>query len=62
MFMRHHAAHLYTYYQKNYGYKRGQFPNAEAISDRIVSLPLFATMTLAEQDRVIAAMKKIFRK
>lgn len=58
----HHAAHLYTYYQKTYGYKRGQFPNAEIISDRIVSLPLFATMTFAEQDRVIAAMKKVFKK
>ena len=55
----HHAAHLYTYYQKTYGYERGQFPNAETISDRIVSLPLFTTMTLADQDRVIAAMKKI---
>ena len=58
----HHAAHLYTYYQKAYGYKRGQFPNAEKVSDNIVSLPLFATMTIAEQDRVIAAMKKIFKK
>lgn len=56
----HHAAHLYTYYQETYGYKRGQFPNAETISDRIVSLPLFTTMTLADQDRVIAAMKKNF--
>ncbi|EKE01596.1 MAG: hypothetical protein ACD_21C00090G0002 [uncultured bacterium] len=58
----HHAAHLYTYYQQTYGYKRGQFPNAEIISDRIVSLPLFATMTLNDQDRVIAAMKKTFKR
>lgn len=60
--LHHHAAHLYTYYQETYGYKRGQFPHAEIISDRIVSLPLFATMTLADQDRVIAAMKKVFKK
>lgn len=58
----HHAAHLYTYYQKTYGYTRGQFPNAETISDRIFSLPLFAAMTLADQDRVIAVMKKILKK
>lgn len=56
----HHAAHLYSYYKDTFGYKRGQFPNAETISDRIVSLPLFATMTLDEQDRVIAAMRKVF--
>jgi dTDP-4-amino-4,6-dideoxygalactose transaminase len=58
----HHAAHLYTYYQKAYGYKREQFPNAEIISDRIVSLPLFTDMTLEDQDRVIEAMKKAFKK
>lgn len=58
----HHAAHLYTYYRETYGYKPGQFPNAEKISDRIVSLPLFASMSFAEQDRVVAAMQKIFKK
>ncbi|CAL7963764.1 UDP-4-amino-4-deoxy-L-arabinose aminotransferase [Gammaproteobacteria bacterium] len=60
--LHHHAAHLYTYYQETYGYKRGQFPHAETISDRIVSLPLFATMTLDDQDRVIAAMKRVFKR
>ncbi len=56
----HHAVHLYTYYQQAYGYKRGDFPNAEAISDRIFSLPLFTTMTEADQDRVVNALKKVF--
>jgi dTDP-4-amino-4,6-dideoxygalactose transaminase len=58
----HHAAHLYSFYRDKFGYKKGQFPNAEQISDSIVSLPLFATMTFAEQDRVVAAMAKIFRR
>lgn len=58
----HHAAHLYTYYQKTFGYKPGQFPNAETVSARIMSLPLFSTMTIADQDRVIAAMKEVFKK
>jgi len=56
------ASHLYSFYQKKFGYKTGQFPNAETISDRIVSLPLFPTMTHADQDRVIDAMFKIFDK
>lgn len=60
--LHHHAAHLYTYYQKTFGFKRGQFPNAEMISDRIVSLPLFSNLTFAEQDRVINAMRQIFDK
>ena len=58
----HQAAHLYSYYGDTFGYQRGQFPNAEKISDRIFSLPLFSAMTIEEQDRTIATMKKVFKK
>jgi len=54
------AAHLYTFYREQFGWKRGQFPNAEKISDSIVSLPLGAHMNFAQQDRAIAAIHKIF--
>ncbi|CAN5237677.1 DegT/DnrJ/EryC1/StrS family aminotransferase [soil metagenome] len=54
------AAHLFHYYQKQFGYKLGDFPRAEYVCERIVSLPLFPDMTENDQDRVIAAMKKIF--
>ncbi len=59
--LHYRAVHLYPFYREQYGFKRGDFPNAEAVSDRIVSLPLFPSMTDADQDRVIAAMKDIFR-
>jgi dTDP-4-amino-4,6-dideoxygalactose transaminase len=55
----HHAVHLYTFYQEKFGYQKGQFPNAEKVSDSIVSLPLFSDMTFAEQDRVIETMAQI---
>jgi len=54
--------HLYPYYREQFGFKRGDFPNAETISDHVVSLPLFPTMTDADQDRVIAAMAGLFRR
>ncbi len=54
------AVHLYPYYRDTFGFKLGDFPHAENICERIVSLPLFPDMTTAEQDRVIDAMKKIF--
>ncbi len=54
------AAHLYPYYRDRYGYRMGDFPRAESISERIVSLPLFPAMTDADQDRVIAAMADVF--
>jgi dTDP-4-amino-4,6-dideoxygalactose transaminase len=40
--------HLHSFYQKEYGYKVGDFPNAEFIGERTISLP-FSTK-LNEQD------------
>ncbi|MDH4162015.1 MAG: DegT/DnrJ/EryC1/StrS family aminotransferase [Nitrospirota bacterium] len=59
--LHYRAAHLYPYYRENYGFKPGDFPNAEKISDRIVSLPLFPLMSNSDQDRVISAMKDVFK-
>jgi dTDP-4-amino-4,6-dideoxygalactose transaminase len=60
--LHYRAVHLYPYYRDTFGFKRGDFPNAETISDRIVSLPLFPAMIDADQDRVLAAMEDLFRK
>ncbi|HTP06198.1 MAG TPA: DegT/DnrJ/EryC1/StrS aminotransferase family protein [Nitrospirota bacterium] len=60
--LHYRAVHLYPYYREQFGFKRGDFPIAETISDRIVSLPLFPAMTDADQDRVIAAMDDLFRR
>lgn len=58
--LHYRAVHLYPYYREHFGFKRGDFPNAEAVSDRIVSLPLFPAMTDADQDRAVAAMADLF--
>jgi dTDP-4-amino-4,6-dideoxygalactose transaminase len=52
------ALHLTSLY-RSMGYKRGDFPNAEWVSERILSLPL--TPKLKEEDikDVITAVKKI---
>ncbi|MHB8844197.1 MAG: DegT/DnrJ/EryC1/StrS family aminotransferase [Nitrospirota bacterium] len=60
--LHYRAVHLYPYYRERFGFRRGDFPVAETISDRIVSLPLFPLMTDADQDRVIAAMKGLFKR
>lgn len=51
--------HLHPYYRNIYGYKRGDFPNAEYIYDRILSLPLYPSMTPDELNDVINAIKMI---
>ncbi len=58
--LHYRAVHLYPYYREQFGFKRGDFPHAETISDRIVSLPLFPALTDADQDRVIEAMTDLF--
>ncbi len=45
--------HLHPFYRRTYRYKPGQFPQAERVYARCVSLPIFPTMTDREIDRVI---------
>ena len=53
------ALHLHPYYQEHFGYKRGDFPNAEFISDRTISLPLSAKLTDQDVTDVIEAVTKV---
>jgi dTDP-4-amino-4,6-dideoxygalactose transaminase len=58
--LHYRAVHLYNYYRENFGFKLGDFPHAENVAERIVSLPLFPSMTDAEHDRVLDVMYSIF--
>lgn len=48
----------FPYYQK-LGYKMGLCPNAEYLYERIISIPLFYSMTDKDQEKVIEAVKKV---
>ncbi|HEB57439.1 MAG TPA: DegT/DnrJ/EryC1/StrS aminotransferase family protein [Gammaproteobacteria bacterium] len=52
------AMHLFPLYQR-YGYKSGDFPNAERIGEQTLTLPLFPAMKLDDVDRVCDALKNI---
>ena len=56
------ALHLHPYYQEAFGYKRGDFPNAEWISDRTVSIPLSPKLTDEDVADVIEAVRRIVTK
>jgi len=49
--------HMHPYYQRSYGYRSGDFPNAEDAYGRCVSIPIFPGMTDCEVDRVIQAIE-----
>jgi len=49
--------HTQPYYQRM-GFKAGDFPEAERYYAEAISLPMFQTMSEAQQDAVIAAVRK----
>jgi dTDP-4-amino-4,6-dideoxygalactose transaminase len=53
------ALHLHPYYRDRFGFQRGDFPNAEFISDRTVSIPLSAKLTDEDVQDVIASVREI---
>lgn len=50
--------HWHPYYQQ-LGYRKGDMPVAEAAYERMISLPMWAGMTEADVDDVIAAVQKV---
>ena len=53
-----HALHLTPAYA-HLGYRRGQFPVAEAAAERILSLPMFPHLTAEQQERVSDAVRAV---
>ncbi len=51
--------HLHKYYREAFGYKRGDFPEAEFIGERTISLPLSPKLSEQDVQDVIKAVRKI---
>jgi perosamine synthetase len=51
--------HLHPFYRDTFGYRPGHFPVASAISERIVSLPIYSRMTEADVQNVIEVVRGI---
>ena len=56
--MHYLALHLFQAYRR-LGYREGDFPNAETIGARTLTLPLFTRMTEADVDRVCDALRAL---
>jgi dTDP-4-amino-4,6-dideoxygalactose transaminase len=54
--------HLHPYYRDTYGYRRGDYPQAEAVYARIISLPLYPKMSSQDAEDVIEAVERVVRK
>jgi perosamine synthetase len=53
--------HLHPFYRDTFGYRPADFPQATAVFERIVSLPIYPKMTERDVDHVIDAIKKLVR-
>ena len=49
-------------YTKRFGFQKGDFPNTEKFFERIVSLPLYPTLSDEQADYVVAAVRDIVEK
>jgi perosamine synthetase len=56
------AIHLQPFYQRLYGFKRGDFPVTEAISNHTIALPFFNQLKSEMIGRVVVALKKNIKK
>jgi UDP-4-amino-4,6-dideoxy-N-acetyl-beta-L-altrosamine transaminase len=45
----------------NFGFSKGDFPNSEAYYSRAISIPLFPTMTMEDQDKIVALLGKLLK-
>jgi len=51
--------HLHSHYRNRYGYKKGDFPNAEDAYERAISLPIYPDMSDADVEYVANTIKRI---
>ena len=51
--------HLHPFYQREFGYKKGDFPRAERYYERAITLPIFPRMSDEDVENVIKAVKKV---
>lgn len=51
--------HLHSFYREQFGYQGGEFPVAEQVFERLVTLPIFQGMTEQDVADVIQAVKKV---
>ncbi|MCK4791580.1 MAG: DegT/DnrJ/EryC1/StrS family aminotransferase, partial [Desulfobacteraceae bacterium] len=51
--------HLHPYYQRQFGYKPGDYPKAEGYYEGAITLPIFPKMSDEDAEDVIKAVKKV---
>ena len=56
------SIHLMSFYRERFGYREGQFPNAEDASRRCLALPFFPELTEGEVAQVAEALSEVLNR
>jgi dTDP-4-amino-4,6-dideoxygalactose transaminase len=54
--------HLHPFYRDTYGYRAEDFPNASAVFERIISLPIYPKLSKADAQGVIDTIRSLVRR
>ncbi|MFC1727633.1 DegT/DnrJ/EryC1/StrS family aminotransferase [Patescibacteria group bacterium] len=57
-----YPVHLHPFYKKTFGFRKGDFPNAEFVGNRTISLPLGANLTKKDVNDVIKMVRFLVKK
>jgi len=49
--------HLQRFYRQNFGFRKGDFPVAESVSERTIALPFYTNITQESITRVVSTLK-----
>jgi perosamine synthetase len=58
----YYPVHLSSFYKKTFGYKKGDLPQTEKISDEVLTLPMYPELTTEEMDYMAQEIKSFFQK
>jgi perosamine synthetase len=54
--------HLTHFYRNKFGYKEGELPVTEEMSDQVLTLPMYTTLSKEEIDYIVVAISHFFKK
>ena len=52
--------HLKTYYKKQFGYKKGDLPKTEELSNKVLTLPIYPGLKKEEINYIAESIKNVF--
>jgi dTDP-4-amino-4,6-dideoxygalactose transaminase len=53
------AIHLLSYFRSRFGFKKGDFPAAEEIGERTISLPFWVSLQFEEVEHIVSVLRSI---